>query len=344
MNWITGMQKAIDYIEDNITEEIDYSEVAKIAYSSNFHFQRVFSILCGFTVGEYIKSRRLTLAGEELIGSDDKIINIAFKYGYDTPESFTKAFTRFHGVTPTAARKIGVKLKSFNRLLIQVTMKGGEIMDCGIEKKDEMKFEGKQIFKDLEVVRKYPRTFLGSTSTSGLNHMVYEVVINSIYEALAGYCTSINVKIKNNDIIEISDNGRGIPTFINRETGISILESVFTKLYDKGKGSNGLPMFDGFCEVGVGVVNAVSEWLEVEVCDGKAIKHIKFERGSKVSDITVIGKTDCTGTTVRFKPDSEIFDDATFDYTEILSKLEEQDSLHAGLSITFTDQRTTEKN
>jgi AraC-like DNA-binding protein len=342
MNWITGMQNAINYIENNITEEIDYSEVAKIAYSSSFHFQRVFSILCGFTIGEYIRYRRLSLASEELATTNDKIINIALKYGYDTPESFTKAFTRFHGATPTAVRRLDAKPKSFNRLSIQLTMDGGEIMDYKIERKPEAKSVKKFFADDLETVRKYPRTFLGAKSKIGLHHMLYEILTYSIVESLDGHCTNINVKIHKNNVIEISDNGRGIPTAINRETGISILESTFTTVYDRGEGFNMPVVFDGLEAVGLGIINALSEWLVVEVSDGKYIRHIKFQRGKKTNDISIIGKTNFTGTTIRVKPDEEIFDDTEFDYIEILSKLEEQASLHNALLITLTDQRITE--
>lgn len=342
MNWITGMQNAINYIEDNITEEIDYPKVAKIAYSSSFHFQRVFSILCGFTLGEYIRYRRLSLAGEELASTNNKVIDIAFKYGYDTPESFTKAFTRFHGATPTAVRKLDAIPKSFNPLSIQLTMDGGEIMDYKIERKLETKPLKKQSSNDLETVRKYPRTFLGSKSESGLHHMLYEILTYSIIESLDGHCTNIDVKIQDNNVIQISDNGRGIPTAINRETGISILESTFTTVYDRGEGFNMPTIFDGFEAVGLGIINALSEWLEVEVSDGKYTRQIKFNRGKKVNDLSTIGETNCTGTTIKLKPDCEIFDDAEFDYSEILSKLEEQASLHDALLITLTDQRMAE--
>ena len=145
MDWISGMQKAIDFIEDNITDELDYIEISKQAYVSSFHFQRVFSILCGYTVGEYIRNRRLTLAGAELSHSDVKVIDVALKYGYDTPESFTRAFTRFHGITPSSARQKGVNLKSFSRLSIKLSLEGGNVMNYRIEEKDEMTFIGHKI-------------------------------------------------------------------------------------------------------------------------------------------------------------------------------------------------------
>ena len=143
MDWITSMQRAIEYIEDNITEEIDYSDIAKTAYISSFHFQRAFSILCNYTVGEYIRNRRLSLAGAELSMFDTKVIDIALKYGYETPESFTKAFSRFHGITPKAAREPGANLKSFSRLSIKLIMEGGDVMDYRIEKKPSFMAVGK---------------------------------------------------------------------------------------------------------------------------------------------------------------------------------------------------------
>jgi AraC family transcriptional regulator len=136
MDWVTGIQNALHYIEDNITEELDYAEISKRAYVSSFHFQRVFSILCGYTLGDYIRSRRLALAGAELTTGKSKVIDIALKYGYDSPDSFTKAFTRFHGVTPTGAKKEGAVLKSYAPVKINLTLKGGITMDYKIEEKE----------------------------------------------------------------------------------------------------------------------------------------------------------------------------------------------------------------
>ncbi len=138
MEWITGIQKAIDYIETHLTEKIDFEMVAKEAYSSVFHFQRVFSILCGFTLGDYIRMRRLSLAAVDLIHTNEKVIDIALKYSYDTPESFTRAFTRFHGITPTEA-KHGGSVKSFSRLSVKLILTGGSMMDYKIEKVDAFK-------------------------------------------------------------------------------------------------------------------------------------------------------------------------------------------------------------
>lgn len=137
MDWVQGIQKAIDYIEEHIAEEIDYEEVAKRACSSNFHFQRVFGIMCGFTLGEYIRRRRLTLAGNDLLSKKVKVIDIAFKYGYETPESFSRAFQKFHGIMPSQV-KSGCSLKSFSRLSVRLDLIGGNEMNYKIEEKPEM--------------------------------------------------------------------------------------------------------------------------------------------------------------------------------------------------------------
>lgn len=135
MDWIQGIQRAIDYVEANITEEIDFEKVAEQAYSSSFHFQRVFGILCGCSLGDYIRMRRLSLAGEELSKGNAKIIDIALKYGYDTPESFSRAFTRFHGIAPSEAKR-GGSVRIFTPLSVKLTLTGGSKMDYRIEKRD----------------------------------------------------------------------------------------------------------------------------------------------------------------------------------------------------------------
>lgn len=142
MDWIVGIQNAINYIENHLTENLDYEQIAKEGFSSPFHFQRMFSILCGYTLGEYIRNRRLTLAGTELANSHEKVIDVAYKYGYDNPESFTKAFQKFHGVTPSQAHGSGVMLKSFSRLIIKVELKGGSIMNYRIEQKEPLTLFG----------------------------------------------------------------------------------------------------------------------------------------------------------------------------------------------------------
>ncbi|MBQ8228884.1 MAG: AraC family transcriptional regulator [Clostridia bacterium] len=132
MDWISGIQKSLDYIENHITEELNYEAIAKEAACSNFYFQRIFSILCGISIGEYIRCRRLTLAGNELCKTNKKVIDIAFEYGYESPESFSRAFLKFHGVTPSEAKKDGSKLKSFSPLSVQIILRGGSIMDYKI--------------------------------------------------------------------------------------------------------------------------------------------------------------------------------------------------------------------
>lgn len=138
MDWITGISKAIDYIEKHITEPTDYARAAKEACSSPFNFQRVFALLCGYTLGDYVRMRRLTLAGEELLSTDAKVIDVALKYGYDSPESFSRAFTRFHGVSPSAVRK-GAAIRSFSRICVKLILTGGSIMEYRIEKKQAAK-------------------------------------------------------------------------------------------------------------------------------------------------------------------------------------------------------------
>lgn len=142
MDWIIGLQKAIDYIEDNLTETIDYETVAAQSFSSSYHFQRVFSILCGFTVGEYIRNRRLSFAGTELATSDAKVIDVALKYGYESPDSFAKAFRKFHGILPSQARNNGSMLKSYSRLVLKFSLEGGTIMNYRIETKPQMTLLG----------------------------------------------------------------------------------------------------------------------------------------------------------------------------------------------------------
>lgn len=142
MDWICGIQNAIDYIEAHLTDEIDYEEVAKQSFSSSYHFQRIFGILCGHTLGEYIRLRRLSLAGSELASGNTKVIDVALKYGYDSPDSFAKAFQKFHGITPSEARTNGQMLKSFSRLSIQISLKGGNTMNYRIEEKGEMTLTG----------------------------------------------------------------------------------------------------------------------------------------------------------------------------------------------------------
>ena len=142
MDWIGGIQRAIDYMEAHMAEELDYETIARESFSSPFHFQRVFSILCGYTLGEYIRNRRLTLAGAELASGDARVIDVALKYGYDSPDSFARAFQRFHGVTPSQARGGGARLRSFSPLAVRVSLEGGCMMQYRIEEKPAMLLTG----------------------------------------------------------------------------------------------------------------------------------------------------------------------------------------------------------
>lgn len=136
MDWITGIQNAVNYIEEHLTDELVFDEIARHAACSEFYFQRIFGVLCGMPLGEYIRNRRLTLAGSELSATDARILDVALKYGYDSPESFTRAFVRFHGITPSEAKKDGKRLKSLSRVSVQIILKGGSIMDYKIVTKE----------------------------------------------------------------------------------------------------------------------------------------------------------------------------------------------------------------
>ncbi len=200
-----------------------------------------------------------------------------------------------------------------------------------------------QVLEGLEAVRKRPGMYIGTTSSRGLHHLVYEIVDNSIDEALAGYCTHIEVDILPGDIIRVADNGRGIPTGIHPKMGFSTLEVVFTVLHAGGKfGGGGYKVSGGLHGVGASVVNALSEWLTVEVHNGGKIHEMSFHRGAKDGDMRITGDTDHTGSIITFKPDGEIFDELIFDYEILLNRLREQAFLNAGLAITLTDRRGEE--
>ena len=201
-----------------------------------------------------------------------------------------------------------------------------------------------QVLEGLEAVRKRPGMYIGTTSSRGLHHLVYEIVDNAIDEALAGYCTHIEVEILPGEIIRVADNGRGIPTGIHPKMGFSTLEVVFTVLHAGGKfGGGGYKVSGGLHGVGASVVNALSEWLTVQVKNEGKIHEMSFSRGNKTCDMHITGETDETGSTIPFKPDSEIFDETVFDYDILLNRLREQAFLNAGLKITLTDSRTEEK-
>ena len=217
-----------------------------------------------------------------------------------------------------------------------------EVMDTVVTEKYDA--DQIQVLEGLEAVRKRPGMYIGSTGPKGLHHLVYEIVDNSIDEALAGYCTHIETEILPGNIIQVRDNGRGIPTDINKQQGLPAVTVVLTVLHAGGKfGGGGYKVSGGLHGVGSSVVNALSEWLEVEVSQNGHVYYQKFERGKPVADLKVIGDTDKTGTLIRFKADAEIFTETTEYEFEVLQKrLREQAFLNAGLKMTLTDYRDDE--
>ena len=197
-----------------------------------------------------------------------------------------------------------------------------------------------QVLEGLEAVRKRPGMYIGSTSASGLHHLVYEIVDNSIDEALAGFCTDIHVTINDGNTITVSDNGRGIPVDTQAQTGRPALEVVFTVLHAGGKfGGGGYKVSGGLHGVGASVVNALSEWLTVQVHKDGKIYEMRFSRGHITQEMRIVGETDHTGTTVTFKPDPEMFDTLDYEYETLHTRMREQAFLNAGLRITITDAR-----
>ena len=197
-----------------------------------------------------------------------------------------------------------------------------------------------QVLEGLEAVRMRPGMYIGSTSASGLHHLVYEIVDNAIDEALAGYCTHIEVTIEPGDVICVSDNGRGIPVDIQEQTGKPALEVVYTVLHAGGKfGGGGYKVSGGLHGVGASVVNALSDWLEVSVHKNGKIYQMKFSRGDITQKMTIVGDTERTGTVVRFHPDPEMFEVTEFDYDTLHTRMREQAFLNAGLRITTEDKR-----
>ena len=197
-----------------------------------------------------------------------------------------------------------------------------------------------QVLEGLEAVRKRPGMYIGSTSESGLHHLVYEIVDNSIDEALAGYCTDITVTINPGNTITVTDNGRGIPVDIQPQTGRPALEVVFSVLHAGGKfGGGGYKVSGGLHGVGASVVNALSEWLEVQVHKNGQIYEMKFSRGKITQEMKVVGKTDHTGTTVTFKPDPEMFETLEYNYDTLHTRMREEAFLNAGLRIQTVDLR-----
>ena len=200
-----------------------------------------------------------------------------------------------------------------------------------------------QVLEGLEAVRKRPGMYIGSTSSQGLHHLVYEIVDNSIDEALAGYCTEITVTIEKDNVISVKDNGRGIPCGIHPKMGIPTLEVVLTVLHAGGKfGGEGYKVSGGLHGVGSSVVNALSVWLEAEVCDGHEKHTMKFERGKTVKQMESVPFESETGTTIRFKADPEIFETTVYEYSVLEKRLRDQAFLNGGIKITLIDERDDE--
>ena len=215
---------------------------------------------------------------------------------------------------------------------------------------EETKVEGNygagqiEILEGLEAVRRRPGMYIGSTSARGLHHLVYEVVDNSVDEALAGYCTKIEINIGKDNVITVKDNGRGIPVDMH-ESGMSALEAVMTVLHAGGKfGGGGYKVSGGLHGVGASVVNALSEWCEVEVRRDNKIHKMRFEYGITIEKIHVIGKCKDTGTLTRFKADGSIFEEVNYNFETLEARLREMAFLNRGLNIIFTDSRTDEKH
>ena len=236
MDQITAIQRAIDYTEAHLTDEIDYEAAAREAASSVFHFQRLFSMLCGYTLGDYIRMRRLSLAADELQRTGGKIIDIALKYGYDTPESFSRAFTRFHGITPTQARR-GGNIKSFSRLSVKLILDGGNLMDYRIEKRDAFKLicRKKQVNKPQ-----------GDTATADISAFWGECSSDGTMEKLCKYASF--------------DNLRGI-------LGVCFSGEMANSGFPYGIGAeyNGAPLTDG----GFDIVEIPAHTYAVFQCKGK---------------------------------------------------------------------------
>ena len=200
-----------------------------------------------------------------------------------------------------------------------------------------------QILEGLEAVRKRPGMYIGSTSSKGLHHLIYEIVDNSVDEALAGYCDTVEVYLNKDNSVTVRDNGRGIPVGINKKAGLPAVEVVFTMLHAGGKfGGGGYKVSGGLHGVGASVVNALSTWLEVDISREGKIYRQRYERGKVMYPLTVVGETERRGTEVRFLPDPKIFEETVFDFDVLKQRLREMAFLTRGLKIVLTDCRGEE--
>ncbi|MDO4945552.1 MAG: AraC family transcriptional regulator [Ruminococcus sp.] len=201
MDWVKEFQSSIDYIEDHITEPLNYEKIAEVMHLSGFYYQKIFSILCGISLGEYIRNRRLSLAGGELLTTEDKIIDIALKYGYDTPEGFTRAFTRFHGATPNAVRKKQIPIKFYAKLTVSILVKGGSSMNYKIEKKEAFKIIAKtQRFDKIEDVlgrKDIPEFWQQCHSDGTVKYLIENCKKDGVLGSkVVGMCMEDSVKVK----------------------------------------------------------------------------------------------------------------------------------------------------
>ena len=263
------------------------------------------------------------------------------------------------GITPPGGFILDKEVYKVNELIEKIENNNKEELDNETEVIEDFSDESKvemtkveqeygadeiQVLEGLEAVRKRPGMYIGSTGPRGLHHLVYEIVDNSIDEALAGYCTKIDVVIEDGDIIKVTDNGRGIPVGVNSKTGLPAVTVVFTVLHAGGKfGGGGYKVSGGLHGVGASVVNALSEWLEVKVCDGEDVYFQRYERGKIITPLEKIGKSSVKGTEVRFKADPEVFKETTvYDYSVLERRLREQAFLNAGVHIELRDERDAE--
>lgn len=245
-------------------------------------------------------------------------------------------------INEIGSETIGVETPETAQFDLTVDPEAEEVMDTVVTEKYDA--DQIQVLEGLEAVRKRPGMYIGTTGENGLHHLVYEIVDNSIDEALAGYCTHIETEILPGNVISVRDNGRGIPTDINKQQGLPAVTVVLTVLHAGGKfGGSGYKVSGGLHGVGSSVVNALSEWFEVEVSQNGHVHYQRFERGKPTCELKIIGDTDQTGTLIRFKPDAEIFTETTeFRFETLQTRLREQAFLNAGLRLTLTDLRDDE--